>query len=100
MDELLLTSDERLEEVDGVALVWGEEGVALDRQEVVPTSVVSRRVVTYTSRLERYLAAKVAADIVCRAASAFASTIDLFFLIIVTASSAQLNESPPEHIDC
>ena len=87
MDKLLLTSDERLEEVNGVALVGSEEGVALNRQKVVPTSVVSKRVVTYTSRLERYFAAKVAAAIVCRATSAFASTIGLLFLIIVTAVS-------------
>ena len=57
-DVLLDALDERLEEVDGVGLVGGQVRVALDGQEVEPTSAVIEMGDTYKSRLDRYLAAK------------------------------------------
>ena len=53
--------DKRLEEVDRVAFVIGQIGAALYGQEVVPAETVSSRWPTYTSRLERYLEANMAA---------------------------------------
>ena len=69
MEELLLAADEVLQEVDGVALVRGEEGVAVDGQEVVPTVGISGAGDTYTSRFELYLAAKAVAVMRGRTAS-------------------------------
>ena len=85
MEELLLAADEVLEEVDGVALVRGEESVALNGQEVVPTVGISGAGDTYTSRFELYLAAKAVAVMRGRAASLRSSTIAVLVLIIVTA---------------
>ena len=79
VEELLLAADEVLQEVDGVALVRGQEGVAVDGEEVVPTKGVSIIKETYTSRFELYLAAKAAAVMRGRAASLRSSTIMLFF---------------------
>ena len=75
MEELLLAADEVLQEVDGVALVRREEGMAVDGEEVVPTVGISRAEDTYTSRLELYLAAKAVAVMRGRAASLRSSTI-------------------------
>ena len=85
MEELLLAADEVLQEVDGVALVRGEESVALNGQEVVPTVGISGAGDTYTSRFELYLAAKAVAVMRGRAASLRSSTIAVLVLIIVTA---------------
>ena len=85
MEELLLAADEVLQEVDGVALVRREEGMAVDGEEVVPTVGISRAEDTYTSRLELYLAAKAVAVMLGRAASLRSSTIVVTVLIIVTA---------------
>ena len=41
MEELALAVDQRLEEVDGVAVVSGEVGAALYGEEVVPLGRVS-----------------------------------------------------------
>ena len=64
VQKLALTVDERLEEVDCVALVRSQVGTALDAEEVIPTEDVSEGVVTYTSRLERYLDANMV-DVTC-----------------------------------
>ena len=59
VDELLSSLDQRLEEVDGMVLVRGKVGLAVDGQEVEPTERVSLARDTYTSRLERYLLANI-----------------------------------------
>ena len=41
-----------------MALVGGQVRVALDGQKVEPTAAVNEKGDTYTSRLDRYLAAK------------------------------------------
>ena len=105
MEELLLAADEVLQEVDGVALVRGEEGVALNGQEVVPTVGISVAGDTYTSRFELYLAAKAVAVMRGRAASLRSSTIAVLVLIIVTALgrneiSGHSNENLPQKVFC
>ena len=57
--------------------------MALYCQEEVSTGVISCEKNTYTSRLDRYLAAKVAAVTFCLAASITASTIFISFLILI-----------------
>ena len=61
VDELLGALDERLEEVDSMALVRRQVGMALDGQKVEPTAAVRWSFDTYTSRLDRYLAANICA---------------------------------------
>ena len=73
--ELLLATDEVLQEVDGVALERCQEGMAVNGEEMIPTVVVSMIKGTYTSRLELYLAAKAVAVMRGRAASLCSSTI-------------------------
>ena len=58
--------------------------MALDGQEVVPVEVVKSWSDTYTSRLERNLAAKVAAVTRCYTASALYSTILDNLKLIIT----------------
>ena len=60
-DVLLLSLDNGLEVVDGVALVGREVGVAVDGEEGVPTEGVRDSSCTYTSRLDRYLEANILA---------------------------------------
>ena len=79
-----MTTDEVLQEVDGVTLVRSEEGMAVNGEEVVPTAVISVTVDTYTSLLELYLAAKAVAVMRGRTASLSSSTIVVKVLIIVT----------------
>ena len=79
-----MTTDEVLQEVDGVTLVRSEEGMAVNGEEVVPTAVISVTVDTYTSLLELYLAAKAVAVMRGRTASLSSSTIVDKVLIIVT----------------
>ena len=61
MKEFLRAHDELLQEVDGDVLVSWQVRMALDGSKVVPEHTVSRRRVTYTSRLDLYLAANDAA---------------------------------------
>ena len=61
VDELALAVDEGLEVVDGVAVMISQIGTALYGEEVIPTERVSGTGCTYTSRLERYLLANMAA---------------------------------------
>ena len=56
--------------------------MTLYRHEVVPIDIVRLQIVTYTSRLERYLDANIAAVIVCTARSLAAISIQVFLLII------------------
>ena len=65
MEELALAVDELLQEVDRVAVQWGEVGMALNGEEVVPVRKVSFGASTYTSRLERNLEANMAAVTCC-----------------------------------
>ena len=65
MHELLLACDEVLEKVDRMAFVRREVRMAVHGQEVEPEQRVSQLKVTYTSRLERYLDAKVYAVSSC-----------------------------------
>ena len=75
MDEFFGTVDDGLHVVDGMTFIGSEEGVAVHSEEEVPAELVSHNNRTYTSRFERYLAAKVAAVIFYLAASIIASTI-------------------------
>ena len=61
VDELLGALDERLKEVDRMALVRRQIGMALDGQKVEPIAAVRRSFDTYTSRLDRYLVANICA---------------------------------------
>ena len=79
-----MATNEILQKVDGVTLVRGEEGMAVNSEEVVPTVVISVTVDTYTSLLELYLAAKAVAVMRGRTASLSSSTIVVKVLIIVT----------------
>jgi type IV secretory pathway TraG/TraD family ATPase VirD4 len=65
VEELALAVDQRLEEVDGVAVVRREVGAAVHGEEVVPAEKVSGVQGTYTSRLERYFEANMAAVTYC-----------------------------------
>ena len=58
-DELLDALNERFQEVDRVTLVRCQVRMTLDGQEVKPIASVIKIWDTYTSRLDRYLAAKV-----------------------------------------
>ena len=65
VEELALAVDQRLEEVDGVAVVRRQVGAALDGEEVVPAEKVSEAQGTYTSRLDLYLEANMVAVTCC-----------------------------------
>ena len=77
-----MTTDEVLQEVDGVTLEWSQEGMTVDGEEVIPIEGVNVLRVTYTSLFELYLAAKAVAVMRGRAASFYSSTIAVFILII------------------
>ena len=83
MNELLGAVDERLEEVDGHALVGGKVRVALHVEEEVSKELIRLMKGTYTSRFERYLAAKVLAVIFYNSASSMSSTIVFIHLILI-----------------
>ena len=70
VEELALAVDQRLEEVDGVAVVRRQIGAALHGEEVVPAEKVSGVHCTYTSRLDRYFEANMAAVTCCCCGSA------------------------------
>ena len=70
VEELVLAIDQRLEVVDGVAIVRREVGTALNGKEVIPVKKVSRVHHTYTSRLDRYFEANMAAVTCCCCCSA------------------------------
>ena len=80
--ELLGALNEGTQVVDGVVLVGGQVCVALDGQEGIATENVSQLVGTYTSRLERYLAANMVAVTYYRALASRISTIVLSSLLI------------------
>ena len=82
VQELLAALDERFQEVDCHLVVRGQVRMALDCREVVPIETVRLQIATYTSRLERYLDANIAAVIVCTARSLAAISIQVFLLII------------------
>ena len=83
VNELLGAVHDCLHVVYRHALVGGQVGVAVDGEEEVPAVVVRVNDGTYTSRFERYLAAKVLAVIFCNSASSMSSTIVLIHLILI-----------------
>ena len=58
-DELLLSHDEVLEEVDRVVLIGCKVCVAVNSQETISVVLIRLIIVTYTSRLDRYLEANI-----------------------------------------
>ena len=77
VEVLLLALDQLLEEVNSVAFIGSQVCLHLHREEVVPKQRVTLNNDTYTSRLERYLAAKACAVRLCLALSSICSTITL-----------------------
>ena len=82
VQELLASLDERFQEIDRHLVVRGQVRMTLYCREVVPIDTVRLQIDTYTSRLERYLDANIAAVIVCTARSLAAISIQVFLLII------------------
>ena len=61
VDETLAAADDALQEVNGVALEGRQVRVALHGEKHVPTTLVTVKKGTYTSRFDLYLAANIAA---------------------------------------
>ena len=80
--ETLVATDDALQKVDSVALVWCQICVALHGEEHIPTALVTVMKGTYTSRFDLYLAANIAAVTFLFAFARTGSTMLSLFLII------------------